>query len=63
MKTQYTQNLKTDMNGDVDVDYYIAKGRRLRAEAFADSLQRIIACFKPAPAKRLSIPLRPRLWH
>lgn len=43
MKAEYTDQFKTNDSGDLDVNYYIAKGRQLRAEAVAAMVRGLFA--------------------
>ncbi|MCP4284345.1 MAG: hypothetical protein GY792_07840 [Gammaproteobacteria bacterium] len=63
MKTQYTNNLKTNEYGEADVNFYIAKGRRLRANAIAEILQNLIAKFKPSQRRTHQLPLNANFRH
>lgn len=63
MKTQYTQNLKTNQFGEVDVDYYIAKGRQLRSKAVGEIFRSIIAKLRPGRVKTRHLPLNVNFRH
>ncbi|MCB1881276.1 MAG: hypothetical protein KDI54_14700 [Gammaproteobacteria bacterium] len=63
MKTQYIENLKINQFGDVDVKYYIAKGKQLRSQAIAEMVQSLFArvrrvCTKRAPHLPLKVNFR-----
>lgn len=64
MKMQYTENLKTDRFGEVDVNYYIAKGKQLRAQAIGEMLQTLIARLRLGRTKRTQhLPLNVNFRH
>jgi hypothetical protein len=63
MNTQYPQNLKTNEFGEVDVSYYIAKGRQLRSLAIAEMLRSFIAKLKSRRAKTPHLPLKANFRH
>lgn len=63
MKTQYMKNLKTNERGEVDINYYVAQGRRARANAIAEFLLGFIARFKARRSSRPQLPLNVNFRH
>ena len=63
MHTEYTQNLKTDKFGDVDIAYYVAKGREARSAALAEILLRFMARFRSGQSKTRALPLNVNFRH
>ncbi|HXK56068.1 MAG TPA: hypothetical protein PLZ16_05430 [Gammaproteobacteria bacterium] len=60
MKTQYMKNLKTDQFDEIDLEYYIAKGRHLRAQAVAEMLQSLFSKLRQVREKTHQMPLKPK---
>lgn len=63
MKTQTPHGLKTDQSGEVDVNYYIAKGQQMRSEALGEMLKSLFAHLRPAGLKMPHLPLNAHFRH
>jgi hypothetical protein len=63
MKTEYRQNLKTNQFGELDINYYVAKGRHLRSESVREILQSLIAKLRSGRAKARHLPLNVNFRH
>ena len=63
MKRQYTQDLKTNEFGEIDVNYYIARGWQLRAETVGEMFQTLFAKLRSRRAKTRHLPLNLNFRH
>ena len=54
MNKQYEMNYVLNESGNVDVNYYLNKGRQLRAQALRDELQRLSKVIKGAISSLVS---------
>jgi len=63
MKTEYADQFKTNEFGDLDVNYYITKGRQLRSQAIAEMVRSLIVKLKSRRSKSHSLPLKPHFRH
>ena len=63
MNAQYTQNQKTNEFGEIDVSYYVAKGKQLRSQAIAEMLRSLITRLKPARVKTPHFPFKANFRH